>query len=134
MAKGLDIQFKDTEKGLYVIDTGRKGPLLVTERPIHHPQQVRSPDELVVGQTYRVYGKGGPGPLLKILEKEIPDEPGSIRVAHLNPDGSEILNSGGSETFTETRCLTDMGVAPYDGGKWNPSNYVVPEQIRGSSE
>lgn len=102
------------------------------ERPNHHPQQVRSPDELVVGQTYRGYGKDGPKSLIRILEKEIPDKPGTVRVALLKPDGSEVSNPDGSE-YRETRYLTDMGIIPYDTGLWNRSNYFVPEEVGVSS-
>lgn len=82
---------------------------LAAVRPSHHPNQIKSAEDLVMGEEYlRVNLEGYAGRFTFL--GCAPDEPGWIEV---NRNG-----------WMEILSLADAGIEPYEEG-WNRDNYVI---------
>ncbi len=98
-------------------------------RIIHNPNQVKSPDELKIGQVYlflHVEENGN-----QIQESQIQESyPGRVKAINRPEKGWFIathLCQDGS-TFEAERSMADLGIIPYKDGGWNIRNYLVPKQ------
>jgi len=86
-------------------------PTVADSRVIHDSKQVKSPSELVVGGSYEVVYATGENCPLKITS--IDNDNGRFRA---------LSESG----FSHEDFFEDLGLIPYDNGKWNSSNYIIP--------
>ncbi len=93
---------------------------------INDPKQVKSLDELKARRFYRIMRKKGEveGILVEILSTE-PDAKGYISVTE-NPHLRVTENPNKPSRKTGIISLRDVGILPYENGKWNAHNYLVP--------
>jgi len=87
-------------------------------RPFHSPFQVRNIDEVKVGETYVKFHKGKPQ--CHILVEGIDKDGHWINVI-------ETFDNGYSRE--DRISLADHGVIPYDNGRFNRFNYLIPENL-----
>ena len=91
-----------------------QGSTATEERPNFGPTQVTSPEQLVVGRSYRRHHAEG-------RTYTPSSELGVVRVLE-EPQGRWVKVERSDMTFDYS--LADMGVIPYDSGYWNATNWL----------
>jgi len=101
---------------------------------IHSKNQVKSVDELVIGEVYLgVHIDTLLGFKYKILDKKVNTK--TIQIKFINGkdefkflDVEQTIGSGKPQK--DKLYLADYGIIPYNNGKWNPANFLIPEKTR----
>ncbi len=99
--------------------------LLGQPQVIHHPEQLKNLKELVTMQTY-----------VPINIDELRAEnlyPIAFRLDSLVQAESQFINVSsrlrGGDIYNRKLLLADYGIMPYQCGKWNPFNFIVPLRV-----
>ena len=89
------------------------------EQVIHDERQVRNPEDLEVGRVYDFKNtiKGAGNGLARIVANPSPEDVKRFVIE---------LTKEPRKGMRESVYFTDMGLLPYEGGTWNPVNYILP--------